>query len=156
MDIKTVGTSKKWSYVQAFGRTALHDACRSGCVRCVEGLISKKASTNASFTVRMFPSWWDPVFHPWMLDFMWKSSKHNQHTYKSIWNVQPVHVAVSNHCSECLEVLMKGEMSKELMESKLLLGSMTSSLRESDETGEVKLGRNHFWLGAVGYPVPSF
>lgn len=74
-----------------------------------------------------------------MLDFMWKSSKHNQHTYKSIWNVQPVHVAVSHHCSECLEVLMKGE-SKELMESKLLLGSLTASLRKSDDTGHVKLG----------------
>eukprot|EP00438_Fugacium_kawagutii_P035867 Skav236470 [mRNA] locus=scaffold3359:38557:45200:+ [translate_table: standard] len=136
MDVKQVGSSKKWSYVQAVGRTALHDACRSGCARCVEGLISKKASANASFTVTMFPSWWDPVFHPWMLDFLSKSSKHNQHKYKSIWNVQPVHVAVSHHCGECLEVLMKGEMSKQLMESKLLLGSQTSSLYNSDDPEE--------------------
>lgn len=85
MDTSIVGVGTKTSWVKVVGRAAIHDACRSGCGPCVKALLARDASGRMGLNLTMFPSWWDPVFHPWMMDYLLKSTKRNRHSYRSIW-----------------------------------------------------------------------
>lgn len=131
MDTSMVGVDKKSSWVRVVGRAAIHDACRSGCGLCVKAL-AKNAPTASRMALNLtiFPSWWDPVFHPWMYEYLVKNSERNNHNYKSIWNVQPIHIATVNRCSECLEALVKSasgtETFKDVLEARLSLGHTRS------------------------------
>lgn len=147
MDTSIVGVGTKTSWVKVVGRAAIHDACRSGCGPCVKALLARDASGRMGLNLTMFPSWWDPVFHPWMMDYLLKSTKRNRHSYRSIWGVQPIHIATLHHCSECLEALVgssdtsgtSGETLKEVVEATMSLGYTTSYMAdlEPDTKGHV-------------------
>ena len=143
MGFHRVGGLKKWTWIQILGRTALHDACRSGCGRCVEALVAANASKIPGINITMFPSWWDPAFHPWMYDYLLRTSSRNRQKYKSIWNVKPIHIATSHQCTACLEALLTGTSVSEVVEAPLYIGQTTTYLKTfMTDREEVRLGRN--------------
>ena len=129
MDTSLVGVGARSCWVKVIGRAAIHDACRSACGPCVKALLARDASSRMGLNLTMFPSWWDPVFHPWMYDYLVRNTLRNKHSYKSIWGVQPIHIATLHHCSECLEALLETPATSgriEVVEATMSLGSTTS------------------------------
>lgn len=132
MDTSMVGKGTKTAWVRVVGRQAIHDACRSGCGLCVKALLAGDASSRMGLNLTMFPSWWDPAFHPWMYDYLVKSTKRNMHKYKTIWGVLPIHIATLHRCSECLEALVASATSTstkhraDVLEATMSMGYTTS------------------------------
>ena len=109
-------------------RTALHDACSSGCSLCVEPLLQAKADGNAAMNVTVFPKDWDILTHPWMWRHLGSNTGEPCENYNAMWHIQPLHFAILHHCIGCLSALLAGKVQ---LESAMNLGNETTCIRKA-------------------------